>query len=193
MNNQEFESLKRIFFKNSKEELDNTYKNGLFDYLKSIEELGRYSIIAGYFQYIKKGGSILDIGCGEGLLQNRLGESFSKYIGIDLSKEAIDKAQKQSNDKVEFCVADMNTYSPIEKFDAIVFNEAMYYTSNHLNFLKKYASFLNDGGIFITSNFEVQNNRIHWSEIETVFPKYDETKVVNSKGTTWICKVLMSK
>ncbi len=56
----------------SKPDWEQQFKNGEWDYIKQLDELAHYSIIAGYFQFIKQGCSILDVGCGEGILQMRL-------------------------------------------------------------------------------------------------------------------------
>src|SRR5438876_6993820 len=75
------------------EEWDSQYEKGHWEYMKCLEEVGRYSLIAGYIHYLKPGGSILDVGCGEGILQQRLNlDGISKYVGIDISKVAIDAA-----------------------------------------------------------------------------------------------------
>ena len=56
----------------SREHLDGQYKNGTWDYLWSIGELARFSVVAGYCRFLRPGGAILEIGCGEGVLQDRL-------------------------------------------------------------------------------------------------------------------------
>lgn len=184
--------LRRHLIKNSAERWDMKYARGNWKPLREIHELGHYSIIAGYFQYLKPGGTILDVGCGEGLLQERISPAlYSKYTGIDLSAEAIRQAAHKANEKTFFVVADMQKFSTTEMFDAIVFNESIYYVNNRLNVIKHFAEFLADGGIFIFSNFESQDKKISWPEIETLFPRHDETKIINRNGSAAVCKVLM--
>src|SRR6266487_5146131 len=48
------------------------YFDKRWDCLSNDGEVSRYSVIMGYIQYFKPTGSILDIGCGEGILQERL-------------------------------------------------------------------------------------------------------------------------
>jgi 2-polyprenyl-3-methyl-5-hydroxy-6-metoxy-1,4-benzoquinol methylase len=113
--------------------------------MRDLDELPRYSIIAGYLQYLKPGGSVLDVGCGEGLLQQRLGLSgYSKYVGIDISETAINEASSRQDEKTSFICADAVTYTPNELFDVIVFNEALYYFDEPLKMVGKYIQYLNE-------------------------------------------------
>ena len=55
----------------SREVLDCEYKSGSWDYLRGPEELPRFSIVAGYCHHFRPNSAILEIGCGEGILQER--------------------------------------------------------------------------------------------------------------------------
>ncbi|HEY2662863.1 MAG TPA: hypothetical protein VGI47_00885 [Candidatus Binataceae bacterium] len=48
------------------------YASGQWSYMKGVDDLARYSLIVGYYDFFKAGGSILDLGCGEGILQQKL-------------------------------------------------------------------------------------------------------------------------
>jgi 2-polyprenyl-3-methyl-5-hydroxy-6-metoxy-1,4-benzoquinol methylase len=185
--------LKRNFIKNSAERHDIKYKQGHWKPLRDIHELGHYSIIAGYFLFLKKGGSILDIGCGEGILQERISNSnYSFYKGIDIAEEAIRIAKAKENSNTGFECINLKEFSTEERFDAVIFNEALYYVGKQAEVVKKYSSFLKNDGIFIFSNFLSQNNKICWSEIESSFPKYDQTIITNIYEKSWVCKVLLN-
>jgi len=184
--------FKSRLIKGSPERLDLKYKTGFWDSLRGVEELAHYSIVAGYFQFLKSGGSILDIGCGEGLLQQRISAgNYSFYTGFDLSSEAISMAKSKEDSKTFFLVQNMNKYKSATQFDAIIFNEVIYY-SNVMNTLHRYSEFLKEDGIFILSNFDSQNDKIAWNDITDVFQLYDETKVINKNGTGWVIKVLLN-
>jgi len=188
-----FTFLKSRLVKGSPERLDLKYKTGFWNNLRGVEELAHYSIVAGYFQFLKKGGTVLDIACGEGLLQQRIGAgNYSFYTGFDLSAEAISMAKSKEDIQTSFLVADMNTYKPATQFDAIIFNEVIYY-SNVLNTLRRYSEFLKEDGIFILSNFDSQNGKIPWDDINRTFQIYDETEVSNKNGTQWVIKVFLNK
>lgn len=185
--------IKSRLIKGSPERLDLKYKTGFWENLKSVDELAHYSVVAGYFLFLKKGGTVLDIGCGEGILQERLGtHNYAHYTGFDLAAEAVITAKMKENITTSFLVADMKTFTSSEKFDAIIFNEVIYY-SNVLNTLNRYSAFLKPDGVFILSNFDSQNDKINWNEIAGRFQLYDETTVINKNGTRWVVKVLLNR
>lgn len=165
------------------------YQEGYWDYLNSLEELPRYSLIASYFEWLKSGGSILEIGCGEGLLQQRL-LHYSKYVGIDLSEAAIVKARSRATANSQFLSANAATYTAFELFDAIVFNEVLYYFERPLEVFDRYSSCLTHNGIFITSLYT--NNK----EADTIYKKLKrkpfailaEIKITNGNDT-WVVSV----
>ena len=184
------------FFKESRRKrkrFDKQYQKGDWVNLKNVDELAHYSMIIGYFQYFKYGGSILDIGCGEGILLERLGiNSYSYYIGIDFSSDAIEQACKKSLYKAEFINADVNSYSTDKHFDTIIFNESLYYLKNPLDNLKRYEDYLEKDGIFIISMFDKRKNSL-WDKIESAYNILDETRVINRAEKPWVIKVLSSR
>lgn len=55
---------------------------------------------------LKKGDTVLDIGCGQGVLAPRIFERGGQYVGIDSSKTMIAQAQSRHSRKGTFIVAD---------------------------------------------------------------------------------------
>jgi len=97
---------------------DSQYIAGKWNRLRHVEELAHYSLIAGYLRYYRSGGSILDVGCGEGILQERLSpEDYVKYVGIDISAEAIRRAGRKTDEKALFLCVDAEDYEATEPFD----------------------------------------------------------------------------
>src|ERR687895_1942181 len=93
------------------------YAAGDWAWLARPGELARYSILAGYALELKPGGKVLDVGCGEGLLRDRLHpRAFSEYVGIDF-EEAIRRAAPRIDDRTRFVVADMNFFEADTAFD----------------------------------------------------------------------------
>jgi len=175
----------------AKEEWEKQYLSGSWSYMNDLQELGRYSMIAGYFRHLKPEGSILDVGCGEGILQQRLGEqSYSRYVGIDMSAMAIEKAKIRESEKTLFIEADAEKYSLSESFDTIVFNEILCYIPNPVSLLKHYESFLHKDGIYIISMFKDFRNPMIWRRLAKLYSVLDEVKVSNKKGESWICRVV---
>jgi len=134
---------------------DRQYRAGHWENLKSEEESKRYYQIIDYLKrYGSTNPSILDIGCGNGVLNERMyGFEFSYFLGVDFSKISIDQAKKKKFPNSEFKAEDVITFKPSRKFDVIVFNEAFYYIheSEKNNVLDRMLSHLNNQGIIITS------------------------------------------
>jgi 2-polyprenyl-3-methyl-5-hydroxy-6-metoxy-1,4-benzoquinol methylase len=138
-----------------KQRWNRQYKKGRWQSLRSEKEALRYQKIIEYInRFSPKNPSILDIGCGDGLLTERMNpEDYSYFLGLDFSKESIKIASKKKLPKAEFLAADAVKFQPKQSFDVIVFNEAFYYIheTEKQNVLDRMLSKLTDGGIIITS------------------------------------------
>ena len=128
------------------------YAAGRWDFLAELSELARFSILAGYICHLKPGATVLDTGCGQGVLLRRLPRScYSSYVGIDLSVSAISVAQAQGNERSTFLVADCEKYEPAEQFDVIVFNEVLCCLHDPMRTVERYARSLKSGGLLLVS------------------------------------------
>jgi 2-polyprenyl-3-methyl-5-hydroxy-6-metoxy-1,4-benzoquinol methylase len=96
--------------------------------------------------------SILDLGCGEGILRERLGSSsIERYTGVDWSNEAVELARQRDNERAEFIPASIDEWIPDGRYDAIVFNEVLYYLPQPLVTVARYARSLTDSGSMFVS------------------------------------------
>ena len=177
----------------SKEVWDFQYLNKMWDYLSNNEEVSRYSVIIGYIQHFKPEGSILDIGCGMGILQERLSSfGYSRYVGIDISDTAIQRAHLKEDTKTVFINGDADSYSPLESFDIIIFNEILYCLDNPLEIFARYTNFLKENGIIITSIQHTIRSTAVRRRIKKLYPTLVETKITNTyKDLTWFCNVFV--
>jgi SAM-dependent methyltransferase len=172
---------------------DAQYLAGRWSYLGELPELARFSILAGYLRHFKVGGVILDVGCGEGLLAARLhADDYRRYVGIDFSSAAIEKATRSNAPNSAWISADAQSYVPTESFDAIVFNEVLCYFADPLATVDRYSRALNDGGIFLLSiNTAFRGGMTILDDLKKRYATLDETRVTHRDNDfSWVCTAL---
>lgn len=167
------------------------YTNGTWDYLE--EEVDHYRAILDSLDCSKQTVSILDIGCGHGVLYSHLqrDDTFSKssYVGIDISETAIIKAQNKFQTG-EFMAGDFDSIVLKRSFDYIIFNETLYYFLHPMNTLKKATGLLNPGGTIIISMCEYPGHDFIWKKIEKKFHNIYHKEVRNEVGQSWQVKAV---
>jgi 2-polyprenyl-3-methyl-5-hydroxy-6-metoxy-1,4-benzoquinol methylase len=170
---------------------DRQYRDGTWEWLDSIDELAHYMVIAGYVRHLFPSPTILDVGCGQGRLAELLGKfSLTRYLGIDLSAEAIQHARRRVRSPARFRVADLNHWRPPGQFSVIVFCESLNYAIHPVSTLVRYARSLEKGGAIIVSLVRHRNHGKIWKNTARHFRTMDSTTVINSKGATWDIRVL---
>lgn len=99
---------------------------------------------------------IINYGCGTGRHDIELSKLGYDCIGIDMSSLMIDIAKENSkgmNANIDFSVADIRTYEPKEKYDAVIslFHVMSYQNSNDdiLSAFQSARKALDDGGLFL--------------------------------------------
>jgi SAM-dependent methyltransferase len=172
----------------SKHYWDQQYKDGIWRCLRRLPERPRYNQIVGYLNAFKPGGSVLDIGCGEGLMRDYLSKgAYSSYLGIDISAEAIRLATQKGYSEAEFVTADAAEYLPPESYDVIIFNEVLYYLSQPLAVVQRYARFLKPGGLFVVSLFRTPRTEAIRKQLAETYDFTDEIVIAHQQvGMMWI-------
>lgn len=166
------------------------YLTGRWDKLKTQAEQTRFDATARLLARHVSPGDVLEIGCGEAVLQRRLSSAdYRSWLGIDLSTVAIQRAQAFTDARTRYLVADMETFEPDVKFDAIVFTESIYYSPDCAQLLRRYSRFLKPNGRFLVSIFRTKRSAAIWANIHRVAPLLDASSTTNDLGT-WDCKVL---
>lgn len=174
----------------SKEVWEAQYGQGGWEFMRRLDELARYSVIAGYLHALKPGGSVLDVGSGEGLLADHLRPfGYSRYLGVDLSEAAIRQAAGRRDDATAFAAADAEAYTPPGRWDAVVFNECVYYFNDPVGTVERYRGFLAEGGVFIVSTFRSRRADVIVRRLLSAYRLLEETAITNRKGT-WVVRVL---
>ena len=169
------------------------YAAGKWDFLAELSELSRFSILAGYIWHLKPGAAVLDTGCGQGALLRRLpADSYSRYVGIDLSESAISVARKLQNERSAFFAVDCEDYSPTGQFDVMVFNEVLCCLRDPLGTVERYQRSLSPGGLLLVSMCTAARGSatILW-RLKRAYAALDEVRVVHTgKKVSWVCTAL---
>jgi SAM-dependent methyltransferase len=144
----------------SVEDWDAHYESG--DDVKRIDaaEEPRYAAISELTAKVAAVPSVLDLGCGSGLLYASLRDrQIHDYTGVDLSASAITLARRFADDRTKFVAADIRVWNPPNGYDAIVFNEVLYYLEDPLHVVKRYLPALRPGGALLVSMYHPRSVR----------------------------------
>lgn len=181
----------------SKKRWEKEFFAGRWDYLDfTPAEQARSAIIGMLCRHYYPKGKILDVGCGLGTTTDFLNEEQKKkYLGIDISEEAIKKARKK---KATFQIIDFTNFKSSTKFDAIVFNEVLYYLDERAA-LKQVLNLLSNNGIVIISLYKMKNKRYDekiWKTSRKLFKTMEVieiTSTIKRQEVTWRVETLKMK
>ncbi len=166
------------------------FESGHWRFLETIEESARYGVVAAYITHLFDRPAVLDAGCGEGRLLDFLSRGWRRYVGVDISTAAVAHAAARTAAEIDVQVGDVELWEPDGEFDAIVFNECLYYVRDPGVVVGRYAHHLRDGGVFVVSMFRHANARQIWRTIEREVRCLDASELRNSKGEVTDIKVL---
>ncbi|WGR96396.1 class I SAM-dependent methyltransferase [Bradyrhizobium sp. ISRA443] len=167
--------------------LNRDYETGRWDYLSNLEEMTRYAVIGGYCRYDGTVSSVLDLGCGSGILRRWFSPLETiEYVGVDLSDCAIDIASRAWTDsRTKFVAMDAATYTPEHKFDMIIFNEVLYYFERPEDVLMRFADFLERDGSFLISLWDSADSRRAWQRSQGSVDVIDSVQIKHHSGVSW--------
>ncbi|HEY4986133.1 MAG TPA: class I SAM-dependent methyltransferase [Bradyrhizobium sp.] len=161
---------------------DSEYRGGAWDYLGTIGSIAGQTSILGYCQYLAPE-TILDVGCGSGVLASKLKIlPYKSFLGIDISPEAIARADSVRDARTGFAVAEADDFHTDRTFDAIIFNQCLNYLSDPVATLVLYARLLNPNGRIIVSLFETARSRLIWKLIDSDMRVLDWMRYGQSEG-----------
>jgi ubiquinone/menaquinone biosynthesis C-methylase UbiE len=131
-------------------------------------------LVPGIVEQLDRGARALDAGCGSGRILNRLASLFpkSRFVGMDLSNEALRAARDEASDKdltnVEFLAVDLSEFDRMaepESFDFITTFDAVHDQGKPLNLLKGIHRALGRDGVYLMQDIKgsshVHNNINH--------------------------------
>jgi 2-polyprenyl-3-methyl-5-hydroxy-6-metoxy-1,4-benzoquinol methylase len=155
--------------------------------LRNPSELGRYSVIHGYVQHFAPDGSVLDVGCSDGILQERMG--YGRYLGIDAFANSIARAAHKADARTRFVHADAQTFEPDERFDAIIWNECLYYLKRPIDVITRYRGYLAPRGVMIVSMFyQTFATRRLFRQLSVLGPVLADVRLVAPNGSAWVLR-----
>ncbi|MGZ5988223.1 MAG: class I SAM-dependent methyltransferase [Rhizomicrobium sp.] len=161
---------------------DREYRDGEWKYLEKIGSLAGQVSILGYCQFLAPD-SILDVGCGAGLLAAKLKVlPYKSYLGVDISAEAIAQARKLQDARTQFAVTDANQFDSGACFDVIIFNQSMNYMPNPSKSVVHYSKFLTPKGRIIVSMCDSARARAAWPLVTKGMTVEDAMTFVQSEG-----------
>lgn len=171
---------------------DRAFASGKWEYLRSMSEVAHYSAIHGYAAAVKSPASIIDIGCGPGILRSCFREEeITRYTGVDVSSEAIRMCGECHFPSSQFIVADFDEYMP-EVHDIVIFNESIGYARDPAATFRRYWAVLPIGGACIISMHKYGTRSwASWRRIERCTKPIYTTRLINEKQQAWDVKVFL--
>ena len=171
---QETDALKKFW----EERYAKTYR----DLLETRNEIGRHGVMVEYITKVIKHGSVLDVGCGTGILAELLNPALFDYTGIDISEEAISLAQnKLPAMKNRFLNIRFEEYQPDTQFDVIIANESIYYMDMDL-FFRHCHQKIKENGHLIVSVYDFKKGKTLLSSIKAKMENPFEISVINPEA-----------
>lgn len=127
---------------------------------------------------------ILDLGCGDGVLTEKLSGLIpnGKVRGIDSSIGMIQTARKIKRVNLEFIQMDINTMDYKNEFDIIYSNAALHWVKNHNRLLEKSYAALKNRGVILwefggdgncSNFFNVVRNKIQEDKYVQYFSDFE--------------------
>lgn len=145
-------------------------------------------LIAAYCSRLGPDASVLDVGCGEGVLQAILERfGYARYLGIDVAATAVARMASRADGRTRFQVADATTFTTDERFDAVVLNEVLYYFADPAAVLARLARLAHVRGYLVVSMAQVGmrdallNQRI-WRDADRLLHPVDRVSLRYAGG-----------
>ncbi len=125
---------------------------------------------------LKGNEDILDLGCGNGLLTEKLAKLVpnGNVIGVDASEGMIKVAKEKEENNLKFLLMDINQIDLNRQFDFIFSNATLHWIKNHKQLWTNTYKLLNPNG-FVRFNFAADGNNSNLIKVikETiVFEEY---------------------
>lgn len=122
---------------------------------------------------------MLDVGCGTGVLRERLpNRHVARYTGVDPSEEAIAQAGQRGDDRTSFVAGEVGTVE-IVPADVVVLNEMLYYLADLDRFVERVDEIVEPGGAIVVSMWRHPGDRALWRQLDRRWSLVDRVEVRN--------------
>jgi len=165
---------------------------GECSFLDSEPESLRFVVAANLLDRLRPSGlPILDVGCGTGTLLRHLGPaSSSRYVGLDVSSEALVIASSRAPVGSSFVLASADEPFPyaleqLGPFGAIVLSEVLYYLRDPVSAILRYKPLLAPGGILLISLWRPFNHSTLRLRLTRHLSFSARVSVASSRGAPW--------
>lgn len=118
-------------------------------------------------KYLKKGGSVMELGCGDGELVSQLCKDYpnlERVVAVDLFRQP-----KNLQPKVEFLKQDLENLQVSGSFDLVILSQVLEHIKNPVGLLERVKSLLNKHGKIL---IEVPNRRGFNNSAKVYMPEH---------------------
>jgi SAM-dependent methyltransferase len=166
----------------SRTQWEDSFAAGRTDSYAGLDEVARYGVILGYLSWLGGNPSVLDVGCGAGLLRKRM-ESvpFRSYVGVDPTPSAIAQADELADSRTRFVLGDPMT-ADVGTFDVVVCSEVLYVAEDPERLVDRVGSLVREGGHLCTSVWRHPGDFRLWDWIDSRYEKLDAVTVRNPRN-----------
>jgi GT2 family glycosyltransferase len=159
---------------------EETFGSGEWDYFVEPEESYRYSVLIGLIERFPGSPDIIDIGCGFGTLRARLAyHSFKRYVGIDVSRSALERAAGLQDEHTRFLLGDP-LFLDLEPAHVVVLNEVLSVVEDPRALLRRARDLVRPGGLLLTSTWGHRGDRALLRMIDREFIRVDRITIRSS-------------
>ncbi len=116
---------------------------------------------------IRKGLTIVDLGCGTGELSRHLADRLpgSTVLGLDSSTTMLEKARQQRSPNLDFALGSIETISG--QWDLVFSHAAIHWVEDHFSLIPRLFSLVRPGGQLVVQTPANHNHPAHLAIIET--------------------------
>ena len=108
---------------------------------------------------------VVDVGSGPGQLTALLADRWpdATVVGLDSSPTMITKAREHASHRVQFILADLRSWRPVEPVDVLLSNATLQWVPDHRSLLPRFLEFLAEDGWLafqVPGNFDEPSHRL---------------------------------